>query len=292
MLKSRLAVIVFIFFYLINLANAQEEIIPDIAAFQAPSLSLPIITGLALLDSINPCVIGVLILLITVLLKTGKKQAILRNGIAYTIGVYATYLIGGLTLLSLFNLIRGVVFISQILYFVVGIFVIFAGLLEVKDFFWYGRWYSLAIPARLIRTVEHKASGAHVSLWASFGFGVILTLIELPCTGAPYLAVLTLMSQSGTAYLTALPLLLFYNLIFVLPLIIIIYLAYSGFSMKRIERWRRENRGLMRLFIGLVLLAIGIWILAAVIEGVTLPLIIVFLLLIVIAAVIKYVSNR
>jgi len=288
MLKIKFILILFILLSLISLVYAQEEIIPDVAAFQAPSLSLPIITGLALLDSINPCVIGVLILLITVLLKTGKKQAILRNGIAYTVGVYVTYLIGGLTLLSLFNLIRSVVFVSQILYFVVGIFVIFAGLLEIKDFFWYGRWYSLAIPASLVKTVEHKASGAHVSLWASFGFGVMLTLIELPCTGAPYLAVLTLMSQSGTAYITALPLLLFYNLIFILPLIVIIYLAYSGTSLKKIERWRRENRGMMRLYIGLVLLAIGIWILTAVAEKLLIPLIVILLGLILLMAVIKY----
>jgi len=288
MFKNKLIVIIFILLSLTSLANAQEEILPDVTAFQAPSLSIPIITGLALLDSINPCVIGVLILLITVLLKTGKRGAILRNGIAYTVGVYVTYLIGGLTLLSLFNLIRNIVLISQMLYFIVGTFVILAGLLEVKDFFWYGRWYSLAIPARLVKTVEHKASGAHISLWASFGFGVLLTLIELPCTGAPYLAVLTLMSQSGTAYITTLPLLLFYNLVFVLPLIVIIYLAYSGTSLKKIERWRKENRGMMRLYIGLVLLAIGVWILTAVAEKLLIPVLLILILLILLMVVIKY----
>ena len=288
MLKNNIILIFLIIPLIINTVNAQEEILPDVTAFQAPSLSIPIITGLALLDSINPCVIGVLILLITVLLKTNKRQAILRNGAAYTVGVYVTYLIGGLTLLSVFNLVRNIVFVSQILYFIIGIFIILAGLLEVKDFFWYGRWYSLAIPASLVKTVEHKASGAHVSLWASFGFGVILTLIELPCTGAPYLAVLTLMSQSGTAYITALPLLLFYNLIFVLPLILIIYLAYSGTSLKKIERWRKENRGMMRLYVGLTLLVIGVWILTAVAEKLLIPIIFILLILILLMVVIKY----
>lgn len=291
-MKIKYILLLVILLVLLHIVHAQENIIPEVIEFQAPSLSIPIITGLALLDSINPCVIGVLILLMTVLLKTGRKDAILKNGIAYTIGVYLTYLIGGLTLLSLFNLIREVIFISQILYFVVGIFVIIAGFFEIKDFFWYGRWFSLGIPLKFIKVVEKKASKAHTSLWASFGFGVILTLIELPCTGAPYLAVLTLMSQSSIAYIKATPLLLYYNVIFVLPLIAIIYLAYAGVSLKKLEGWRRENRGLMRLFIGLILLAVGIWILTAVAEKLLIPSIILSLAVIALMAVIKHVFKK
>ncbi|MBI4017517.1 MAG: GAP family protein, partial [Candidatus Aenigmarchaeota archaeon] len=166
-----------------------------------------------------------------------------------------------------------VTFVSQILYMVIGAFVLLAGFLEIKDYFWYGRWFSLAIPARFVHTMEERASGAHTSLWASFSFGVVLTLIELPCTGAPYLAVLTLMSQSGHSYITAFPLLLYYNLIFVLPLLVIIFLAYRGTEMKRFEAWRQEHRGKMRLMIGLALLAIGIWIVTAVVDNVLIPLI-------------------
>lgn len=283
-------ILVFLLFLLI-VTSVSAQVVPGIEAFQAPTLSIPIIVGLALLDSINPCVIGVLILLLTILLKTGKKRAILINGSAYTIGVYLTYIIGGLTLLGVFNLVREIVFVSQILYFVLGTLIIFAGFLEVKDFFWYGRWYSLAIPARFVRFVEEKAAGTSASLWAALGFGVIVTLIELPCTGAPYLAVLTLMSQSGFGYVSALPLLLLYNLVFVLPLIVIIYLAYSGLGMKKLEKWRRSNRGKMRLFIGLALLAIGIWIITTV-ANILIPLVVFTLAIIGLMAVVKYVFKK
>lgn len=266
------------------LVNAQQ--LPGLT-FAAPTLSLPIIVGLALIDSINPCVIGVLILLLTVLLKAGNRRAILTNGASYTAGVYATYLIGGLTLLSVFNLIRDVLFVSQVLYGVIGTFVIFAGFIEVKDFFWYGRWYTLSIPKRFVSYVETKASGAHASLWAAFAFGVILTLIELPCTGAPYLAVLTLMSQGGYSYVTALPLLLFYNVVFVLPLLIVIYLAYQGTELKRLEAWRREHKGRMRLVIGLALLSVGVWIITAVAD-VLVPLVGLIAGVITIMAVVRY----
>ncbi len=276
--------------FVAGIAFAQP--IPSIEDFQAPTLAIPIIVGLALLDSINPCVIGVLILLLTILLKTGNKRAILINGSAYTAGVYLTYIIGGLTLLGIFNTIREIVFVSQMLYFFVGSVLIFVAFLEIKDFFWYGRWYSLGIPARFVNFVERKASGTSASMWAAFSFGVIITLIELPCTGAPYLALLTLMSQSGFGYITALPLLLLYNLVFVVPLLVIIYLAYSGLGMKRIEKWRIKHRGQMRLYIGLALLAIGIWIITAVAGFLLVPLVSASLAIIALMGVVKYVFKK
>lgn len=261
-------------------------------ALEAPRLSLPIVIGFGLLDSINPCVIGVLLLMLTMLLKTGQKQAVLKNGAAYVVGVYVTYLIGGLTLLGLFNAIRGVVVIGQVFYLVIGAFIMLAALLEIKDYFWYGRWFALAIPKRFISTIEAKVTGVHASLVAAFSFGALVTLVELPCTGAPYLAVLTLMSQGGYKYLSSLPLLLFYNLVFVLPLLFIIYLAYTGVNLKRIEGWRKERRGLMRLAIGLALAAVAIWIITTVADNLLFPLIWGVGLVVGVMFLIKYLSTH
>src|SRR3989344_6172580 len=112
----------------------------------AVSLSLPLLVGLGLVDSITPCVIGVLLLLLSVLIKTGNRTLILKNGLAYTVAVYATYLIAGLTLLTLFNSVRAISTLSTQLYVIMGLLVIVAGILEGKDYFWYGRWFSLSIP--------------------------------------------------------------------------------------------------------------------------------------------------
>ncbi len=226
----------------------------------APEITLPIIIGGALIDSINPCVIGVLLLMITVLIKAKKRKSLLITGLVYAGGVYLTYLLGGITLLKVFNAVRDIQFLSQILYGVIGTFVIIAGFLEVKDFFWYGQWFSLAIPARLVKHVEGAVQRSHASLWAAFVASIVVTLIELPCTGAPYLAVLALMSQIDFG--TALIYLLIYNLVFVMPLIVIIYLAYTGMGLKKMELWRREHRGTMRLGVGLFLLAFGTWIIS------------------------------
>ncbi len=238
-----------------------------------PELTLPIIVGFALIDSINPCVIGVLLLLMTVLLKTKKRRAVLVNGSVYTVGVYVTYLIGGVTLLSVFNAVRDIQLLSQLFYIIIGFFVLLAAFLEIKDYFWYGRGFSLAIPKRFVSTIESNAKKSHTSLFSAFLFGSIVTLIELPCTGAPYLAIITLMSQSGVQFYSALLLLLLYNLVFILPLIVIIYLAYKGIGYKKMEGWRREHKGKMRLAVGLMLLGISTWIITTVLEWILLPLI-------------------
>lgn len=262
------------------------------AIFRAPQISLPIIVGFALIDSINPCVIGVLILLVTILARSKRRRNIIINGGVYTGGVYFTYLIGGLTLLSVFNAVRGIVLVSQGLYAILGSFIIIAGFLEIKDFFWYGRVFSLAIPKRFVKHVESSAKNTHSSLLAAFFFGTIVTLIELPCTGAPYLAILSLMSQSGMAFLNSLTLLLLYNLIFVLPLIIIIYISYTGVGSKRMESWRKEHRGKMRLYIGLGLSGIGIWVIYSVAEYMLIPLIILILAVVGGMALFKYVLKK
>ena len=257
-----------------------------------PELTLPIIVGFALIDSINPCVIGVLLLLITVLLKTKKKRAVLVNGSVYTFGVYVTYLIGGVTLLSVFNAVRDIQLLSQLFYVIIGFFVLLAAFLEIKDYFWYGRGFSLAIPKRFVGVVESSAKKSHTSLFSAFLFGSIVTLIELPCTGAPYLAIITLMSQSGVQFYSALLLLLLYNLVFVLPLIVIIYMAYKGIGYKKMEGWRREHKGKMRLAVGLMLLGISTWIITTVLEWVLLPLIVASILAVGIMYIIKTLSQH
>ena len=93
--------------------------------------------------------------------------------------------------------------------------------------------------------------------------GVFVVFVELPCTGAPYLAILGLLSTGE--YAAGIPLLLLYNLVFILPLFFIIGLVYSGYASKTLEKWRKENRGLMRLIIGLFLLVLGSYMLWAVI---------------------------
>lgn len=225
-------------------------------------LTLPLVIVAALADSVNPCVIGVLIFLVAFMTKVFKSpHRMLLGGILYTFIVYVTYLLLGLGILA-FTVSYG---FSVGFYWVAAILAIGAGILEIKDYFWYGRWLTLQmIPGSAERIQKYtklivRAQKRHIaySYVVAATLGVFVVLVELPCTGAPYLAILALIGQG--AYAQAIPLLLLYNLIFVLPLLVIIGIAYFGTSSMILENWRKKHRGLMRLLIGIFLIALGIY---------------------------------
>ena len=223
-------------------------------------LTIPIVIAAALADSINPCVFGVLIFLIAFMTKVFKsKSKMLFGSLLYTAVVYITYLLIGFGILK-FTVSFG---FSVFVYWLAAVIAIGAGILEIKDYFWYGKGISLQmIPgaAERIKMYTKKMEmmkDKHISLiyLGMIAFGVFVVLVELPCTGAPYLAILALISQGD--YARAIPLLLLYNLIFILPLLVIISIAYIGKTSKKLESWRKAHRGFIRLVIGIFLVALG-----------------------------------
>jgi len=172
------------------------------------NLTLGIILGAAIVDSINPCVFGVLIFLLAFMTRVFKTRSrMLIGGLLYSAVVYLTYLALG------FGIVNAAVSIgvSTAFYWVAAIIAILAGLLEIKDFFWYGKGFTLQLipgSAERIKMYTSKIEAIqqkHPALGLLLvGFlGVFVVLVELPCTGAPYFAVLALIAQG--AYEQAVP---------------------------------------------------------------------------------------
>jgi cytochrome c biogenesis protein CcdA len=230
-------------------------------------INLPIVVGAALIDGINPCAFGVLIFMLAYLAKTARKK-MLSNGLIYIFFVFLTYLICGLILLPIIRKLAG---FSVISYYVIAGIVGLAGLLEIKDFYWYGKGISLSIfpseAERIKKYVKHVGEKWYTSAF----LGVFVALVELPCTGAVYLAVLALMSLSGLT-MSNFSFLVIYNLIFVVPLVIILFMVCKGIHWKKFESWRQKHKGIMRLFTGVLLLVLAFWMVEFTItEDIALP---------------------
>jgi len=224
-----------------------------------PQLGAVIFT--AAIDSINPCAIGVLILLLTTLLANLKNKArMLLIGIVYITAVYVTYLLAGLGLIFFLSSIP--LYVSEYIAIVVGTVIVGAGLIEIKDYFWYGRGFSLAISPERAKQIHDYVQ--NVSIPGAMFLGVFVAAVELPCTGAPYLAIILLLSQNFD--ITAFLLLILYNFIFVLPLIIILFMVYFGTKIQHIKMWKHKNRRYMRLATGAVLILLG-WMLMLIANG-------------------------
>ena len=216
-------------------------------------ITWPIVITTALVDSINPCAIGVLILLIsTLIVMHNQRSKMLAVGLIYILAVYITYFLAGIGLLLFIQKLG----IAQPLSVFVGSLVIILGLIEIKDFFWYGKGISLSIAPRYVKYIEKRAK--NLTTWGAILLGAFVAAVELPCTGGPYLAITTWIAQSKVIPVKALIYLLVYNFIFVLPLIIILALVYFGVKVQKIKRWKQNYRRWMRLAIGLILVALGI----------------------------------
>src|SRR5581483_2310769 len=123
------------------------------------SIALPtigIILTSAAIDAVNPCAIGVLILMISLIVKGKKslKKLFIFGGL-YILSIFATYLLAGLGLLYVFSSIP--LLVTEYLSIFVAILVIIFGLFEIKDYFWYGRWFSLGIPAPFTKKIHQYA---------------------------------------------------------------------------------------------------------------------------------------
>ena len=221
-------------------------------------VTLPIVLGTALVDSINPCVIGVMVLLLATLLKLSKnKNYMVKVGLIYILAVYVTYTLAGLGLIWFQKLLIQLGFATA-LGIIIGIVIIFAGIIEIKDYFWYGEGFSLAIPVKYAQKIKKMI--AKISIPGAILLGIFASIVELPCTGGPYLAITALLANQfdGRAF----GFLLLYNFIFVLPIIVILLLAYFGTSVKKIEQWKQRNKKYMRLVTGLLLLGLGAFLIA------------------------------
>lgn len=226
---------------------------------ELPTLTLILVS--AAIDSINPCAIGVLILMVSVVLGgKGSMKKLLTLGGLYIFAIFVTYLLAGLGLI--YFLASVPLFVAEYLALIVGSFVILAGILEIKDFYWYGKGFSLQIPPYFAKKIHEYSK--NITIPGVILLGAFIAGVELPCTGAPYLAIITILSLNFN--LTAFLLLVIYNIIFVAPLIVILLLVAAGTKVSAIKEWKEVNKGYMRFAIGFMLIGLG-WLLILIANG-------------------------
>jgi cytochrome c biogenesis protein CcdA len=214
-------------------------------------LTIPLVIGAALVDGINPCAFSVLIFLLLTIMSLGSRRKMLEVGTSFIIAVFIFYFLSGLGLFTVIQ-ISGV---SQAIAVAAAFIAIAAGVLSFRDAFRKEGGPALAIPESRKGVIERFARVGSVP--AAFALGILVGMFELPCTGGIYLAILSLLSQQMTL-MQGLPLLLLYNLIFILPLVIILAVVAYGVSTERLESWRVEKRRMVRILMGAVMIGLGI----------------------------------
>jgi cytochrome c biogenesis protein CcdA len=192
---------------------------------------LPAIVGLAVVDSINP---SALLATIVLLLRGRSARPLVA---LYLVAVLVTYFTIGLVLTLGFGLTPQALVESDAAYLAQG--VLGAGMLA----------YAVLAPDRLGRpgAVEHRGLPTVSRPVAVFALGMVVTFLELP-TALPYLGAVGAITRADLAPADWLPLLVLYNLIFVLPPLALLagHLALGERAEARLGRLRDRLGGAAR----------------------------------------------
>ena len=227
------------------------------------SSELPILlTGvlLGLIDgAFNPCALSVLFFLISYLMALGSRSKCLKLGLVYAIMIFIVY--------SFFMILilkgMGSAFILGAYKIVIKILVVImfvAGFLQIKDFFFYGRGISLEIPKFTKPTIENLIKRGTTS--SAFILGILVSFVEIPCSGIFPLAYTAILSFKFSE-ISSIFYVFWYNIFFVLPLIILVTIFYLGLmQIEKAEKTRLKVRKYMRLVSGIIMISLALWLLS------------------------------
>jgi len=236
--------------------------LPFIGKIETKKFSLPILTFLiAIADGFNPCAFFVLTFLLAALTGlAGARRKILLVGGIFIFFSALFYFLFMSVLLNVFQLGGKI----TILTIIAGVIAIFAGVVNIKDYFYFQKGISLTLPKshkeKFIQRVKNLslAKSTLALIITTILIACTVNIYELLCTfGFPmvYTRILTLRELPSLEYYLYL---IFYNLIYVIPLAVIVLIFALTLGRKTFSQlWVRRLKlvsGFMILFLGLILM--------------------------------------
>ena len=226
-----------------------------------------------LVDGLNPCAFATLIFFVSYLAFLGRRGlAVLAVGIAFTLGVFLTYTLVGL---GLWRLLSALPFLTTLGRWIYGLTALLCGLLAVfslLDYFKARRGQiedmTLAMPEglrRRIHAVIRRASGVSAFALVALPTGAAISLLELACTGQVYLPTIIFVMSVPQLQARAALFLLLYNLMFILPLVVVFGLTYFGTTSLQLGLFLRRRAATVKLGTALLFAALAAWLVVAIV---------------------------
>ncbi|NLE00326.1 MAG: hypothetical protein GX640_10670 [Fibrobacter sp.] len=219
-------------------------------------------------DGINPCAIATMIFLISFLATRKRSRGeILFIGLTYTATVFTTYLAMGLGLKSILEHMKGYYIFSQIIRWGAFSLASVVAILSFKDAILYKKTkktdsISLQLP-KPVKLAIHKVISGNLSGTSLFigavVTGFLVTLLEAICTGQMYVPYIVAMTQRASLRLAGYGFLVLYNFLFVLPLLVVMILAYYGMKWNDLAKKTQKNMVAMKIILGVVMTGLAIY---------------------------------
>ncbi len=231
------------------------------------AFTLPVVIGAGLLDGLNPCAFATIIFFLSYLqIARRTPREMLMVGAAFISAVFIAYLAAGLLLHELLGSLNDrFAGLQTWMNFGFGGLALVAAFLSFRDAFRArgGRMaeMTLQLPGILkdrIRGVVRTGARARNFVAAAFVSGLLISLLELACTGQVYAPIIY---QIQRGKLDAVLWLVIYNLAFILPLIVIFLLAYGGLRSETLVAFQKKHTGTVKTALGILFLILALFIL-------------------------------
>lgn len=238
-----------------------------------------IIAGLE--DGVNPCAFTVIVFFISFLAVQGyRRRDLFIIGAAFILAVFLTYLGIGLGIFNFFYHFQGFWVVARLLNLVIGISSLLFGILAIYDFIKFRKTGKtddliLQLPGQVKNRI-HKVIGFFYRkserekqekilpspgrlVFSALVTGFLVSLLEAVCTGQMYLPAISFVLKASSLKIQALGYLLLYNIMFVVPLIVILILALLGVSSAQFAGFLKKRLGLIKILMAVLFLGLGVF---------------------------------
>jgi len=221
-----------------------------------------------LVDGLNPCAFATLVFFVSYLTLSGRKgKAVLAVGLAFTLGVFLAYLVIGLGFYKVLDLMGGwLTTLSRWVYALTALLCLGLAVVSFLDFLKARRGQiedmTLNLPKplrmRINATIrEGRKTRAYVA--GAFVTGILISFLELACTGQIYLPTIIFVSSLPELRLQAVGYLVLYNLLFIVPLAVVFVLAYYGTTSKDLTAFLQQRAASVKLGMMILFITLAAW---------------------------------
>jgi cytochrome c biogenesis protein CcdA len=226
-----------------------------------------VILGAGLVDGLNPCAFATLVFFISYLTFTERRgRDILLVGAAFAVGVFLTYFLVGLGVLTAIQSLDFFPLLGRWVYLVTALLCATLAIFTFRDFFraCQGRAseMTLSLPDGLRRRINRVIrENARVEAFVAVALvtGFIVSLLELACTGQVYFPTITYMTTLPEYASRAVFYLLIYCLMFIVPLVVVFLLSYFGTTSERLGLFLVRHIGTIKILTALVFVGLALW---------------------------------
>jgi cytochrome c biogenesis protein CcdA/thiol-disulfide isomerase/thioredoxin/glutaredoxin len=243
-----------------------------IERFQSFGILAILLAGL--IEGMNPCALATLVFFISYLTMVGRKRKeIFMAGMGFSASSFVTHLLLGFGILNFIQYFSFFPLFSRIVYLITFIFSLFLGIFSLYDYIQLKKGrpskMRLQVPDflkkrihRIIRTrssefeEDKEGQSARLLIIAIF-IGFIVTLLQSTCTSQVYLPTLLFVTNIPSLRGSAIFYLILYNLIYILPLLVIFGIVYWGVTSEQLSLFLQKRASTIKLFTSIFFFALA-----------------------------------